>query len=180
MPRNLTTLALTALIAVLIATVAALAGNDTTRRGSTSGRVARDADEPRPDQTTGSSPDPVVDIARRYALAARNWAPASYEESLDRQIQLAAGRYRRELVAAWPGRRELLALGEDHARSAARVIRAERDPGVRPPAARVLVTLNETTSAAGQVIRGTTVNEVRLRRYRNHWRVVGWTVLPGA
>jgi hypothetical protein len=179
MPRNVTPLALTALIAVLAATMAALAGSDATRPDSTSGRVARDAGEPRPNPTTGSSPDPV-EIARRYALAARNWAPATFEESWERQIQLAAGHYRRELVAARPGARELLALGEDHARSAARVIRAERDPGVRPPASRVLVTQNETTSAAGQVIRGTTVNEVRLRRYRNQWRVVGWTVLPGA
>ena len=180
MPRNVTPLALAALIAVLAATVVALTGSDTTRPDSTSSRVVREADEPRPDPTTGSSPDPVVDIARRYALAARNWVPATYEESWDQQIHLAAGRYRRALVAARPGRRALITLRKEYARSAARVIQAERDPGVRPPAAQVLVTLNETTSAVGQTIRGTTVNLVSLRRYGNQWQVVGWTVLPGA
>jgi hypothetical protein len=43
----------------------------------------------------------------------------------------------------------------------------------------VLVTLNETTIAGGQTIRGLTVNQVELRRLARRWRVVGFTVLPG-
>ena len=50
---------------------------------------------------------------------------------------------------------------------------------MRPPSARVLATLDETTSAGGQTILGATVNEVRLRRQGQRWLVIGWTVVPG-
>jgi hypothetical protein len=73
----------------------------------------------------------------------------------------------------------LVALREDEARSRVRVIRATRDPRIRPPIARVLVMLDEATAAGGQTIRGATLNEVRLRRHAARWLVIGWTVLPG-
>jgi hypothetical protein len=55
----------------------------------------------------------------------------------------------------------------------------QRDATVRAPAARVFVTLDETTVAGGQVVRGLTLNEVRLTRRAGRWRVTGWTVVPG-
>jgi hypothetical protein len=122
--------------------------------------------------------DPVVDVARRFALAARNWTPATYRDSWERQIQLAGGSYRRTLIAKRPGRRELAALRSEQGRSKARVLETERDRGLRPPSARVLVTLDEETSAADQTIRGPTLNEVRLMRHGDRWLVVGWTVIP--
>jgi hypothetical protein len=43
----------------------------------------------------------------------------------------------------------------------------------------VIVTLDETTSAAGQTASGITLNAVRPRRQGGLWLVVGWTVIPG-
>lgn len=100
-----------------------------------------------------------MDVASRYALASRTWTPATYRSSWEWQIELAPGSYRRALIAKRPGHRELVALREDDARSKARVLRAERDRRIRPPSARVLVTLDERTTAGGQTIRGRTVNE---------------------
>jgi hypothetical protein len=179
MPRNTTLLALLALVAIVAAAMAALAGSDIMGpTGKT--RLSPIEAEERPSQHSNEAPvDPVVDIARRYALAARNWTPATYQASWERQIELASGRYRRALIAKRPGRRELVALREDQARSRVRVIRTERDQRLRPPAARVLVALDETSSAGGQTIRGVTLNEMRLRHHGQHWLVIGWTVLPG-
>ena len=123
--------------------------------------------------------DPAVDIARRYALAARNWTSTSYRASWEVQIRLAGGRYRRELVATRPDAAHLAALKRDQAASRASVVRAQRDPALRPPVARVFVVLDETTVAGSQTIRGHTLNEVRLRSRRGRWRVTGWTVIPG-
>jgi hypothetical protein len=159
--------------------MAALAGSDSMGPTGSTRLSPIDAEE-RPSQHANEAPvDPVVDIARRYALAARNWTPATYQASWERQIELAGGRYRRALIAKRPGRRELVALGNDQARSRVRVIRTTRDRRVRPPAARVLVALDETTSAGGQTIRGVTLNKVRLRRLGERWLVIGWTVIPG-
>jgi len=126
-----------------------------------------------------ASRDPAVDIARRYALAARNWKSTSYRASWEVQIRLAGGRYRHELVATRPDAAQLAALKRDQAASRASVVRAQRDPALRPPVARVFVVLDETTVAGGQTIRGHTLNEVRLRSQRGRWKVTGWTVIPG-
>jgi hypothetical protein len=126
-----------------------------------------------------ASRDPAVDIARRYALAARNWTSTSYRAGWEVQIRLAAGRYRRELVSTRPDAAQLAALERERAASRARVLHAQRDPAVRPPAAQVFVVLDETTVAGGQTIRGHTLNEVRLSSRRGRWRVTGWTVIPG-
>jgi hypothetical protein len=123
--------------------------------------------------------DPPVDIARRFALAARNWTPGSYRAGWEVQIRLAGGRYRRELVSTRPDAAQLAALERERAASRARVVHARRDPAVRPPAAQVFVVLDETTVAGGQTIRGHTLNEVRLTSRRGRWRVTGWTVIPG-
>jgi hypothetical protein len=180
MPKNTTPLALVALIVIVAASMAALAGSDIMRPSSEERvlppKPAESASQP-PEDT--AAVDPVVDIARRFALAARNWTPATYRTSWEKQIQLAGGGYRRALIAKRPGRRELAALRADQARSRARVVKTERDRGVRPPSARVLVTLDEETSAADQAIRGPTLNEARLSRRGGRWSVVGWTVIPG-
>ena len=122
---------------------------------------------------------PAVDIARRYALAARNWTSTSYRASWEVQIRLAGGRYRRELLSTRPDAAQLAALDREPTASRAHVERAQRDPAVHPPAARVFVVLDETTVAGGQTIRGHTLNEVRLSSRRGRWRVTGWTVIPG-
>jgi hypothetical protein len=178
MPRTVTPLALMALIAITAAVMAALAGSDAVDpTGNT--RPAPSKTEERPSERSHAPTDPIVDVARRYALAARNWTPATYRSSWERQIELAAGRYRRALIAKRPGRSEFVALRKDRARSEAHVLQTARDRHIRPPSARVLVTLDETTTARSQNIRGATVNEVRLRRRGDRWLVVGWTVVPG-
>ena len=178
MPRIVTPLALVALIAIAAAGMAALAGSDTMDpTGNTP--PAPNTTEERPSKRSHARADPIVDVARRYALAARNWTPATYRSSWERQIELAAGRYRRALIAKRPRRRELVALRKDRARSEAHVLQTAPERHIRPPSARVLVTLDETTTAGGQRIRGATVNEVRLRRRGDRWLVIGWTVIPG-
>lgn len=179
MSKNITPLALLALVAVAGAIMAALAGSESGGPAGSAGppQAERRQLAERPERTRI---DPVLDTARRFALAARNWAPATYRASWERQVALAGGGYRRALIAKRPGHRELVALRKDRARSQARVLVAERDRRVRVPSARVLVTLDEITYAGGQSIRGPTHNEVRLRRRGARWRVVGWTVLPGA
>ena len=126
-----------------------------------------------------ASRDAAVDIARRYALAARNWTSTTYRASWEVQIRLAGGRYRRELVSTRPDAAQLAALEHDRAASRARVVQTQRNPALRPPAAHVFVVLDETTVAGGQTVRGLTLNEVRLSSGRGRWRVTGWTVIPG-
>jgi hypothetical protein len=173
-------LAVLALFVIAAALTAALAGK--------SSLTPSEPPAPTPDRRQqerdgtagkGASRDPAVDIARRYALAARNWASTSYRASWEVQIRLAGGRYRRELVSTRPDAAQLAALERERAASRARVLHAQRDPAVRPPAAQVFVVLDETTVAGGQTIRGHTLNEVRLSSRRGRWRVTGWTVIPG-
>jgi hypothetical protein len=179
MPKNTTPLALVALIVIVAASMAALAGSDIMRPTSEERVLPPKPEEPASQPPDRAPADPVVDVARRFALAARNWTPATYRDSWKRQMQLAEGSYHRTLIAKRPGRRELATLRADRARSRARVLQTERDRRLRPPSARVLVTLDEETSAAGQTIRGPTLNEVRLVRRGDRWLVVGWTVIPG-
>ena len=179
MRKNPAPLALLALLAVGAAIMAALAGRDR----ATPERAADPRDRGQEQAATGkpekAPSDPLLALAARYALAARNWRPATYAESWQQQVRLAGGRYRRELEATHPGPVDLRTLREDRAYSKATLVRARRHPRVREPDARVLVTLNETTIAAGQTIRGPTVNRVELRRRAGRWSVVGFTVLPG-
>jgi hypothetical protein len=179
MPRNVAPLALIALIVIVAAIIAALARSEIMDPTGNTFPAASETEE-RPSEPDNPAPaDSIADVARRYALAARNWTPATYRASWERQIDLASGRYRNAVIAKRPGRRELIALRKDRARSRARVLRTERVRRVRQPGAHVLVTLDEATSAGGQTIRGATVNEVRLRRHADRWVVVGWTVIPG-
>ena len=179
MRNNPTPLALVALLAIGAAIMAGLAGKDR----ATPQRPAAPAEPGGRSANTGvrdtPASDPLLELAARYALAARNWTPATYSESWERQIALAGGRYRRELEAKRPDTAELRALREDRARSKAELVQAQREPRIGEPEARVLVTLNETTLAGGQTIGGLTVNQVELRRRSGRWRVVGFTVLPG-
>jgi hypothetical protein len=172
-------LALLALLVVGAAIMAGLAGRDR----ATPQRPAAAADpgerSAKPGARDKPPRDPLLELGARYALAARNWTPSTYGESWQKQIALAGGDYRRELEAKRPGSVELRALLADRARSKARLVHARRDPRVRVPDARVLISLHETTVAAGDTIRGLTVNRVELRRRAGGWEVVGFTVLPG-
>ena len=173
-------LAALALFVVAAALAAAMAGKSSlTPSPPPAPTPDRQQQEPGAAASKEASRDPAVDIARGYALAARNWTPTSYRASWEVQIRLAGGRYRRELVATRPDAAHLAALKRDQAASRASVVRAQRDPALRPPVARVFVVLDETTVAGSQTIRGHTLNEVRLRSRRGRWRVTGWTVIPG-
>jgi hypothetical protein len=181
MRTNPTALAVLALFAIAAALTAAALAGKSSPTPSEPPAPTPDRQQQERDVTASkeSSRDPAVDIARRYALAARNWTSTTYRASWEVQIRLAGGRYRRELVATRPDAAHLAALKRDQAASRASVVRAQRDPALRPPVARVFVVLDETTVAGSQTIRGHTLNEVRLSSRRGRWRVTGWTVIPG-
>jgi hypothetical protein len=179
MRTNARPLALIALLAVAAAIFAGLAGRDRATPHHATAPTSPGQEHAATGMREKAPRDPLIELAASYALAARNWAPATYADSWQQQIGLAGGRYRRGLEAAQPGPVELRALREDRSRSKAQLVRAQRDPRVKEPKARVLVTLNETTVAGGQAVRGLTVNQVDLRRLARRWRVVGFTVLPG-
>jgi hypothetical protein len=179
MRQNPTPLALLALLAVGAAIMAALAGRDRAPPERAAPPSDPGQEQAASDKREKAPRDPLLELAARYALAARNWTPATYAESWEQQVKLAGGRYGRQLEAKHPGPVDLHTLREDRARSKATLVSTRRDPRMREPDARVLVTLKETTIAAGQTIRGPTVNQVELRRRAGRWRVVGFTVLPG-
>ena len=172
MPARLTLLVALAAVSIAAAVSLGLAG----------ATALHEKEETRPSAPTTETPrpaDPVVELAARYALAARNWTAATYPVSWQQQIGLTGGPYRRELSAARPGFAELKELRKEGARSQASLVSAERDPTVIPPEGRVIVTLEETTVANGQTIDGETVNHVTLREVGDRWQVTGWTVIPG-
>lgn len=177
-PRNVTPLALIALVVVVLAILAALGGSKS-RNPARPQRPSQTETDARSVPGDRRAADPAVAVARRYALAARNWTAANYEDAWERQIVLAGGAYRQALIAQRPGRRELVALRRDRAWSKAGLLRLERERHIQLPNARVRVVLDETTNAGGQRIRGETLNEVGLRRYHVGWRVIAWTVIPG-
>jgi hypothetical protein len=181
MRTNPTALAVLALFVIAAALTAAALAGKSSPTPSEPPAPTPDRQQQERDVTASkeSSRDPAVDIARRYALAARNWTPTSYSVRWEAQIRLAGGRYRHELTSTRPDAAQLAALERDRAISRARVVRAQRDPAVRPPAANVFVVLDETTVAGGHAVRGLTLNEVRLTNWRGRWRVTGWTVIPG-
>jgi hypothetical protein len=180
MRTNPIALAVLALFVIAAALTAALAGKNSLTPSEPPAPTP-DRQQKQRDATASkeANRDPTVDIARRYALAARNWTSTTYRASWEVQIRLAGGRYRRELVSTRPDASQLAAIERERAASRARVVHAQRDPAVRPPAAQVFVVLDETTVAGGQTIRGHTLNEVRLRSRRGRWTVTGWTVIPG-
>lgn len=171
MPARLTLLLALAVVTIAAAVAIGLAGATKVPEPVETRHSASSEERRRPT-------DPVVAVATRYALAARNWTAATYLASWQRQVSLAGGRYRRELSAARPAT-ELDQLREEASSSKASLIRAERDPTVESPESRVIVTLRETTVANGQRIDGQTVNQVTLHEADGRWQVTGWTVIPG-
>lgn len=177
MPRYTKALTILALVGVTVAMIAAFASRPTSPSATGVRTVHPTATRPRPAPTPRS--DAAVTIAVAYAAAARNWTAATYLRSWRSQVTLCAGRYRQALLAARPGGAELHALSRDHARSQARVLAVQRDPAASASRARVLVALQESTSANAHRLVGQTVNEVWLRRRRSRrWRVIGWTIVP--
>lgn len=176
MTRRRAPLALALAALGLLAAVGAIASTD--RREAAAPAALPVAPSSRPPVALARR-DGAVTVARRYALAARNWTAHSYPSSWRAQLALATGPYRRGLRAARPTWAQLRVLRADRASNLAVVTRAARDPRVRDPRARVLVWLEERTTAGGQVLAGTTGNEVRLRRRHGGWRVTGWTAVPG-
>jgi hypothetical protein len=179
MRTNPRPLALIALLAVAAAILAGLAGRDRATPQHATAPTGPEQEHAATDKRGKAARDPLIELAASYALAARNWTPATYADSWQQQIGLAGGRNRRELEARRPGPVELRALREDRARSKAKLVQAQRDQRIEAPDAQVLVTLNETTVAGGQTIQGLTVNRVELRKLARRWRVLGFTVLPG-
>jgi hypothetical protein len=179
MRTNPRPLGLIALLAVAAAILAGLAGRDRATPQHATAPTGPGQAHAATDKREKARRDPLLELGARFALAARNWTPATYAESWQQQIELAGGRYRRALEARQPGPVELRALREDRARSKAQLVRAQRDPRIEEPKALLLVTLNETTVAGGQTVRGLTLNQVELLRLARRWRVVGFTVRPG-
>ena len=113
-----------------------------------------------------------------YALAARNWSARTLVESWRRQRALTGGGYRRALEHSRPNRGQRAALAAERGSSIAILAappRARRDG----PHAEVVVALHERTATGGAAVTATTRNRVTLRRHHGHWRVTGWTILPG-
>jgi hypothetical protein len=154
---------------------------------ATSGGERRPARPPAPGSPHPQAPPPAgqradaaVAAARAYALATRNWTPASYRAAWRRQRRLAARGYRRVLDAARPTRAPLRALRADRRSSLAVVTRTRRASAVRAPRARVTVWLAERTTLTGLAASATTRNTVRLRLSSGRWRVTGWSTIPGS
>jgi hypothetical protein len=179
MCRNPTPVAVIAVLAIGAAILAGLAGRDRATPQHATAPTGPGQEHAATDKREKAPRDLLLELGARFALAARNWTPTTYADSWQQQIGLAGGRYRRGLEARRPGPVGLRALREDRSRSRAQLVRAQRDPRIEEPKALVLVTLNETTIAGGQTVRGLTVNQVELRRLAGRWRVVGFTVLPG-
>ena len=118
-------------------------------------------------------------LARAYALAATNWTARTRMAAWQRELALAAPEYARALRETRPTHARVRALRTERARSRATLTRADIDPQVRPPRARVLVALRERTSSVAGTLSGQTRNEVQLERSGGRWRVTGWSVLPG-
>jgi hypothetical protein len=164
MPRSATPLVLLALLAIGVAIAAGLAGQN--------------AAAPAPDADRGAAAR--REDARQLNLRGdpRPSEPRPAGRGRDRVRaggpHLDAGELPRIVGAPDRARRRPL-----QARSEARLRDARRDPDVSAPAARVLVTLEEETVAAGQTIAGPTVNQIDLRRSSGRWRVVAFTAIPG-
>lgn len=118
-------------------------------------------------------------VARAYALSATNWTARTRMAAWQRELALATPEYARALQQTRPTRVRLRALRTERARSRATLTRADIDPQVRPPRARVLVALRERTSSVAGTLAGETRNQVLLEHRGGRWRVTGWSVLPG-
>jgi hypothetical protein len=131
MRNNPAPLVLLALLAVGAAIVAGLAGRDRARPQRAT--APRDPGQTASGKREKAPRDPLLELAARYALAARNWTPATYSDTWERQLALAGGQYRRELEASRPDTAELRALREDRARSKAKLVRAHATRAYRNP-----------------------------------------------
>ncbi len=200
MPRKVVPLLLVAVVVIAAALIAALAGSQAM---STDPEPSAQRDEqappgqqPQPAQAQRELPegalpaeqlppgpplDDAEDLAARYVLVTTNWTPETYRQSYERQTELASDSWRNTLEDAPPSEAEIDALREEDTSSASRLLRLQRDTRVREPEARVLVEVQETTTALGQELAGKTVHEVTLRRSDDDgWGVAGYTIVPGA
>ncbi|MQA75694.1 MAG: hypothetical protein GEU88_15365 [Solirubrobacterales bacterium] len=145
--------------------------------------VGGDADTPprarSAESVQAGAEDPAVALARRYALAARDWTARTYERSRARQRRLAGGGYREALARTPTPPGYVARLRKQRARSVARVVATTREPSARRGVARVLVQLREQTKTRQQALERTVVYEVLVRPIDGQRRVVGWTILPG-
>jgi 3D (Asp-Asp-Asp) domain-containing protein len=161
-------------IAAVLASVgaASLAGGSTTQTA-----IRPKSERPSPTPIAPRPASAVLPLARAYALAARTWSADTFERAWRREVELAAGSYRRALLQSRPTRAQLAALRADAAASTATVVRITST--VTDARARVVVELDEHTRSGGLAVAGITRNEIRLRRVASRWRVVGFSALPG-
>lgn len=199
MPRNVLPLILVAVVVIGAALVAALAGSQAMSDPEPSAQ--RNEQPPQGQQTQptqvprelpeGALPveqlppgpplDDAEDLAARYVLVATNWTPETFRQSYERQTELASDSWGRTLEDAPPSEAEIDALREEETSSRAQLLRVQRDTRVAQPEARVLVEVQETTTALGQELEGKTVHEVTLRQTDDGgWGVAGYTIVPGA
>ena len=168
-------------LGLAIAAVLASVGAASMAGGNTSGITTRQLPAPASPTPTAMRPktptSPAISVARAYVLAARTWSADTYDRAWRRELELAAGAYRRALRAARPTDGQLATMRADGAASRAAILRV--DSTVTGSRARVVVELDERTRSGGRVVEGVTRNEVRLVRSGRRWRVVGFTALPG-
>ena len=127
MTRRRAPLALAAL--ALLAAVGAIANTDRTEAPAPAAPPAAPSSRP---PVAPSRRDGAVTVARRYALAARNWTAHSYPASWRRQLALATGPYRRRARCAADAGATAGAARRPRQQPGA-VTRAARDPRVRDP-----------------------------------------------
>ncbi len=199
MPRNVLPLMLVAIVVIGAALVAALAGSQAMSSDPEQSAqrapqqppaeqkpqsVQRELPEgalPVEQMPPGPPLDDAEDLAARYVLVATNWTPETFRASWERQTELATDSWRDTLEDAPPSDAEVDALREEETSSRSQVLRLQRDTRVREPEARVLVEVQEITTALGQKLEGKTVHEVTLRRTDDGgWGVDGYTIVPGA
>lgn len=199
MPRNVLPLMLVAIVVIGAALVAALAGSQAMSSDpeqSAQRALQQPPAEQKPQSVQRELPegalpveqmppgpplDDAEDLAARYVLVATNWTPETFRASWERQTELATDSWRDTLEDAPPSDAEVDALREEETSSRSQVLRLQRDTRVREPEARVMVEVQEITTALGQKLEGKTVHEVTLRRTDGGgWGVDGYTIVPGA
>ena len=93
-------------LGLAIAAVLASVGAASMAGGNTSGITTRQVPAPASPTPTAMRPktptSPAISVARAYVLAARTWSADTYERAWRRELELAAGAYRRALRAARP------------------------------------------------------------------------------
>jgi hypothetical protein len=134
MPRSLTPLALIASVAIIAATMVAMANGEAKSPSRPSGDRAAETVDQRSWPANRAPLDPTDEVTRGYALAVRNWTQASYGQAWERQMELSAGPLTPGARGRTPKPRRGRRAAPGRSEGTARILEAERDRRVRAPA----------------------------------------------